>query len=196
MFVVALTGNMATGKSLVSHYFSKLGARIINADQIAKEIREKASVKAKIIEHFGPSILKNDELDRPALRNIVFNNINEKKWLENLLHPLIRQQIEHQIQHADSQYVILEIPLHFRREDYPYIDKVIVVHAEEKEQIKRIMARDHCTEEEARAAVRNQPDLNQRLSIADDLIENNGQLALLEDKVIELDRKYKSMSNK
>ena len=194
MLVVALTGNIATGKSLVGQYFADLGRTVINADRIAAEIGEDPAIKAQIIEHFGNKILKNKQIHRPALRQIIFNNSKEKKWLEDLLHPLIRKEIERQISNTDSEYVIVEIPLHFKREDYPYLNKVIVVHADEAFQTQRIMERDHCTLSEALAAIKNQPGIDTRLEIADDLINNNGDKAALMEQVLRLDRKYKNIS--
>ncbi|KTD21464.1 dephospho-CoA kinase [Legionella israelensis] len=197
MLCIGLTGNIATGKSTVSEEFKKYGAKIINADSIARKLTEKGTAAYhEIIKHFNEDIVKKDgELDRKKLREIIFSQPEEKKWLENLLHPLIRQHIQKEIISTQNDYIIIEIPLYFKREDYPYIDRVLLVTAPESLQIERIMQRDQCSKEEAMATINHQPDLKKRLSIADDVICNDGNLSTLKQRIDELNRKYQHYIN-
>jgi len=192
VFCVGLTGNIATGKSTVAKEFNRHGADIINADDIAKKITEKGSdAFKKIIEHFNHSIQNEDgTLNRKKLRRIIFNQPQEKLWLENLLHPLIRKKILQKINESKANYIIIEIPLHFRREDYPYIDRVLLITSPELIQIQRIIKRDECDLEHAKAMINKQPDLQTRLTIADDVIHNDGNLENLKQKVKDLHLKY------
>ncbi len=192
MFCVALTGNVATGKSTVADTFKKEGAEVISADKIAKELTLKGNpAYQRIVDHFSEDILAdNDQLDRKALRQIIFSQPEEKKWLENLLHPLIRDEIEEQVSQSSAPYVIVEIPLHFDPKDYPYIDRVLLVTSPDHLQIERIMERDNCNKAQAKAMLKNQPDLETRMQIADDVIENSGDLDALQKKVKRLHEKY------
>lgn len=192
MFCVGLTGNIATGKSTVSEEFKKYGAKVISADALAKKLTEKETVAYhEIICHFGRGIVReNGELDRKKLREIIFSQAEEKKWLENLLHPLIRQGIEQEVSSSQNKYIIVEIPLHFHREDYPYINRVLLLTSPEPLQVERIMQRDQCSEKEAKAIINQQPDLEKRLSVADDVLCNDGHLSALKRRVFELNRKY------
>lgn len=192
MFCVGLTGNIATGKSTVANIFKSHGAHLINADQIAKALTLKgAPAYAPMLEHFGPAILLSDgQFDRKKLRQLIFSKLDEKRWLENFLHPLIRKEIEEQIENSSAPYVVLEIPLHFNRENYPYINRVLLVTAPESVQIQRIMERDQCNEEEAKAMLINQPSLEKRLSIADDVIDNTGNQEELMEKINQLHNLY------
>ena len=195
MFTVAITGNIATGKSSVCSAFSEFGISVINADEIARQISNESLVGQKIIDHFGSKILCSENtIDRRALRRIIFADVEEKKWLEALLHPLIRQQIERELATSNSAYCMVEIPLHFKRADYPYINQVIVVSADEDLQIQRLMARDHCTLSDAQAAIAAQPDLETRQSIADYVIINHGDPQHLKQEVYRLHQQFTDMA--
>lgn len=198
MFCVALTGNIATGKSTVCEQFKKYGADIINADDISRQLTEQGSpAYHAIVQHFNDSILLPDNrLDRKKLRSIIFSKPEEKIWLETLLHPLIRQRIEETASASKANLIIIEIPLHFDREAYPFIERVILVHAPESIQIKRIMERDNCSEQQAKMMLHKQPNLKKRLSISDDVIYNQGDIEDLKQQVSDLYKKYQSYISK
>ena len=113
MLRVALTGGIGSGKSTVAELFKKLGITIIDADEIAHNIVKPNTYSFEsIVEHFGKNIVKNDgTLDRKVLRDIIFQNTTERKWLENLLHPVIREAMRERSIKAKSAYCLLVIPL-------------------------------------------------------------------------------------
>src|ERR1700733_12390645 len=113
VFVVGLTGNIASGKSTAAKIFSDFGIQVINSDQISKELTIKDTPAYKqIVTRYGHGILlKEDELNRKRLRDIIFSQPNERFWLENLLHPLIRKRLEHLANLCTTAYCVIEIPL-------------------------------------------------------------------------------------
>lgn len=192
VFCVGLTGNIASGKTTVTQLFSQLGVEIISADCEAKALTTaKGLAYDAILNHFGQDILDlNQEINRLTLRNIIFSNPHQRLWLEQLLHPLIRQRIEQKIYHGSSPYCIIEIPLLKNREQYPYLNKVLVVVVSKEIQIARLMARDACSREQAMAIIATQPTLDERRQLADDIILNDGQLENLKQRVLALHQVY------
>ena len=192
MYCIGLTGNIASGKSTVAGYFSKLGVTVINADDIAKKLTaSKQPAFHEIISHFGQSVLTTTgELDRRHLRQLIFNNSNERLWLEKLLHPLIRNQIEHEIGKITTPYCLIEIPLLTDRFNYPYLNRVLLVQAEPEQQIARFMSRDKGSREDAIAILATQADKNTQLKLADDILINTDSLAELQAGVVVLHNKY------
>lgn len=192
MYCIGLTGNIASGKSTVAGYFAALGVDVINADDIAKELTAKDEPAFDdIIRHFGKTVLTaSGELNRRHLRQLVFDNSQERLWLEKLLHPLIRNQIEYRIRNVKSPYCIIEIPLLLDRNNYPYLNRVLLVQADLKQQIERFMARDSGSEHDARAILATQADDAKRQAWADDILLNTGSLSTLEDKVAALHAKF------
>ncbi|KTD20684.1 dephospho-CoA kinase [Legionella londiniensis] len=192
MYTIALTGNIASGKSTVARQFAKLGITIIDADQISKELTSKNQPAAKeIVQHFGRSVLnESGEINRAELRKIIFNYPQERKWLEELLHPLIRKEIKQQVQTAQGPYCIIEIPLLPKRSDYPYLNRILFIKAPKDLQLKRIEKRDHCPKEEALKILQAQACEEKHLAHADDVLHNDGSLEELRMKVINLHAKY------
>jgi dephospho-CoA kinase len=196
IYSVGLTGNIASGKSTVAELFSSLGIKIINADQVSRELTVRNSIAYKeIINRFGTELtLENGELNRRQLRDTIFANPEERAWLERLLHPLIRQRLEQQIQLCTTPYCVVEIPLLIDKKNYPYLNRILLVTAPLDIQIKRVMARDQCTEEQALAIISVQPDIDERLKYADDVIVNDSELNELKTAVMSLHFKYMSES--
>ncbi|MFA6303620.1 MAG: dephospho-CoA kinase [Legionella sp.] len=192
IYCVGLTGNLASGKSTAAKLFAELGVDVINADLIAKELTaEQSPVLSLIEQHFGPNILLNDgKLNRKLLREIIFNDAQERLWLEQLLHPLIRERIQEHIQNCHSAYCVIEIPLLLDRSHYPYLNRVLLIHAPIEQQIQRVQERDHCSKEQALAILATQPDLELRLGLADDVVENDGGLEELRQKIGNLHTHY------
>lgn len=192
VYCVGLTGDIASGKSTASELFSQLGIEVIHADKISKELTNKNQPSyKKIVAHYGPDILNEDkELNRSKLRGIIFSNQAERRWLEHLLHPLIRQIIKQRVDLSSSPYCIVEIPLLITKLTYPYINRVLLISAPVEIQIARIMQRDHCSKEQAQAILSSQPSMKLRLENADDVYINNMGLDELSKTMKHLHHKY------
>ena len=189
-FIVGVTGGIGSGKSVVTDHFSSLGIHIVDADIIAHQLVSRGSpVLVTIKEHFGDEILLDPdesnvaELDRVKLRGIIFNDPQEKKWLENLLHPLIRKQIRTELLVAQPPYAILSAPLLFEKNLQLEVDRVLVIDCNESLQHERASLRDNSNSEMIEKIMRQQLDRNTRLARADDVIENNGSLADVKQSV-------------
>jgi dephospho-CoA kinase len=189
---VGLTGNIASGKSTVASYFAALGIDIISADQVAKRLTQKPQPAFQAIAtHFGDAaITTTGELDRRYLRHVIFHHPEERLWLENYLHPLIRQQIEIQANAVTSSYCIIEIPLLTDRSLYPYLKRVLLVEAEKEQQISRLATRDNSSKKDALAILATQANQQRLHELADDILTNTGSLAALQKKVALLHEHY------
>ena len=200
MFNVGLTGGIGSGKTTVASFFEKLGATIIDADKIAHRITQPNTYSFEaIVEHFGKTVVKtNGTLDRKKLRDIIFNHTEERKWLENRLHPVIREAMKEQIVKADSVYCLLVIPLlaETNAKNFDYLDRICVIEVVESLQIKRVMKRDQISEIEAKAILNSQASNAVRLKIADDIIHNNDDLEYLKKQVFGLNQKYLNLAEK
>lgn len=192
VFCVGLTGNIASGKSTVAALFAKLGAEIISADIISKQLTQKGQpAYASIVAHFGSKVLLHDaQIDRKALRELVFTNPQALSWLEQLLHPLIQKSIQEAVKQCKASYCLVEIPLEINKYLYPYINRILLVTAPIKEQLARVQLRDKCSKEQALAILNKQPNLKSRIKSADDIIENTGTINALEQQVLSLHEKY------
>ena len=144
MFVVGLTGGIGSGKTAATDRFAALGITIVDADVASRIVVEPGSTALqKIAEHFGPQILLSDgSLNRAALRKIIFADSSEKIWLEQLLHPLIAAEIEHQLQRATSPYIIFVSPLLTESKQKELCNRILVIDAPEEVQLRRTMQRD------------------------------------------------------
>lgn len=178
MFCVALTGGIGTGKSLASELFAQQGIDIIDTDIIARQLLEKkGALYGAVCEHFGHHILEHDgSIDRKALRHIIFNDPSQKKWLENLMHPAIREHAYQALCNSTSPYAIMVIPLLAEADPshYPFLDRICVIHSSEALQIARTMKRDMISREDALRIIRHQAPHEKRMALATDVIENNG----------------------
>lgn len=193
-YVVAITGGIGSGKTTIADTFQKNHRiDIVDADIVAREVVEPNSIGLqKIINHFGPSILlENGYLNRSELRQRIFSQPNEKEWLNNLLHPLIREEMQHQLSLAASEYVLLVVPLLVENQLQYLADRTLVVDVLEQTQINRTVNRDKVTIKQVKAILASQASREQRLAIADDVIRNdqqfcdlNSEIALLHDKYL------------
>ena len=192
MYCIGLTGSIASGKSTVAGYFAGLGIATIHADAIAKRLTtNNQPLLDAIISHFGKSILTTTgELDRRLLRQRVFSNQQERQWLEQLLHPSIRTEIEQEISKSNTPYCLIEIPLLKDRSTYPYLNRILLVKAKHEQQIARFISRDNGSKASALAILAAQPDDNTLHAIADDVLNNTGSFNELQKKVKELHVKY------
>ena len=193
MFCIGLTGSTASGKSTVAHCFKQLGIDVINADQIAKSlVQPQQPAYQQIVHHFGQSVLTEDgQLNRRYLRDIIVNNVEARLWLENLLHPLIRDNIQQTITTCSSPYCIIEIPLLTDKSTYWYLNRILLVLADPEEQITRVMARDHCSREQACAllAISEACDAK-RKQLADDILINDKTIDILKAQIHALHLQY------
>ena len=188
MFVVGITGGIGSGKSAVTDHLETLGITVVDADKVARGVVEPGTPGlAAIAEHFGEDILLADgRLDRAALRKIVFDNPDERKVLEGITHPRIRDEISRQLSEANSPYVVLSSPLLLESGQNTFADYVVVVDVPEEVQLTRTMARDDNSEALVKQIMAAQLDRKTRLSRADTSIMNDGSLEALYERVKKL----------
>ena len=189
MLVVALTGGIGAGKSLVSRYFSELGAEVISADDLARQAIERGtSGFDEVVAAFGDEILKNGEIDRRALGDIVFKDSSKRKKLESIIHPIVQAEFNLAKKSLkESQILIYEIPLLAETNSKDKFDLVITVEAPESEREARLLARGLLASE-IKARMASQSDDKSRREIADIVIENKGdtgQLLAVVEKIWE-----------
>lgn len=184
MFIVGLTGGIGSGKTAATDMFQELGINIVDADIVAREVVEPGKPALKHIEeHFGKNILlENKSLNRSLLRKQIFSNPEQKKWLENLLHPLIRNEILKQLKNSDSTYTILVSPLLFETNQSELVDRTLLIDVPLDTQIKRAMIRDDNTSDEIQKIIDSQLPRDVKLARASDVISNDqGLLELAEN---------------
>lgn len=180
--VIGITGGIASGKTTVSDELARLGAKIIDADLISREVNELEECKTALKAAF-PSAFEDGRLDRVKLREIAFSTPEDTKKLNSITHPLIIRELKNRINATDG-VVFLVVPLMFETGCEKLCDEVITVSAEEKTRIKRLMARNtDITEELAKAIVSRQAGEEERLARADRVIRNDGDLAEVKREV-------------
>lgn len=193
MFCIGITGTICSGKSTVSRLFKSKGIMVISADEVAHELTQASQPALVAIEqHFGKEFIKpSGELNRAALREKIFKDTKERLWLEQLLHPLIKQQIWYKLNESSSPYAMIEIPLLNNRSDYPYLDRVLVILASHGTLLRRVMERDKSSKVQAETilALHAKEELT-KLNLADDIIKNDGSIADLTKKVENLHCEY------
>ncbi len=182
MYIVGITGGIGSGKTAVSDRFEKYGINVVDADLLSRVVVEKGRpALTKIEEYFGKEILTSTgELDRATLRTRIFNNKDDKQWLENLLHPLIGEELMRQLNAATSSYVILASPLLIESQQYLMCNEVIVVDVPVETQISRTMHRDNNDEAQVKNIIAAQPTREARLKHATQVIENTRDLKFLD----------------
>lgn len=200
MLKVGLTGGIGSGKTSVSDLFGNLGIPVIDTDVIAHTlVNNHAEVLQEIVGTFGQDILSIDgSLNRKKLAQIIFKEEQNKQLLEDILHPKIKQDVLTQLHELASRteqpaYVIIVVPLLFEA-NYDFIDRILLVIADEKKRIGRVQLRDHRSESEIRTIIANQLDYEQQLKESDDIIENNSNIKNLAPQVSELHKKYLQLS--
>jgi dephospho-CoA kinase len=191
-FVVGITGGIGSGKTAVSDRFQNMGITIVDADLASRVVVEPGKPALTDIKaHFGEHIIQPDgNMDRAALRDKVFKDVQERKWLEQLLHPLINEEIRSQLSISSSPYTVLVSPLLVETGQANFTQRILVVDVPMETQIQRTMARDNNTEEQVRNIITAQTSREQRLSSADDVILNDQGLQKLDERVAELHALY------
>lgn len=192
MLIVGLTGGIASGKSTASHYFETLGTAVIDADILARQlVKPGLSALQQISARFGRHILNpSGELDRPALRKLIFNNDNARHDLESILHPLIQIEMQHQIDALSDPYCILVIPLLAENRQMGFIDRILVIDTDETLQYQRLKTRDHLDEANIKKIIHAQASRKKRLTIADDIATNNGDIVELHKQLLQYHQSY------
>ena len=193
-YVVGIAGGIGSGKTAASDRFAALGIVVVDADVESRRVVAAGEpALAAIAARFGADILQADgTLDRPALRQAVFEDAAERQWLERLLHPRINQRIAASLSQAESRYAVLVNPLMRQRD--PRANRILVIDVPEEVQIQRTMARDKSTEEQARAILASQTPRAERLAFADDVIVNDGTVAALHTEVDGLHHRYLALA--
>jgi dephospho-CoA kinase len=198
MLVIGLTGGIGSGKTTVANLFAKLGVNIIDTDIISRDLTQPGQAAlTQIAEHFGQSILSADgKLDRTQLRECIFKDPDQRAWLEQLLHPLIRTEMAKQVKAAHSPYCIAVIPLLFETSPNPLITRTLVVDAPPELQLSRTQQRDNRPAEEVSSIIKSQMNREKRLSLADDVIINSSSLSELKEQVQSLHMYYLTLAHR
>ncbi|MSQ98241.1 MAG: dephospho-CoA kinase [Xanthomonadales bacterium] len=191
-YVVILTGGIASGKTAVSSRFERLGVPVIDTDIIAREVVQAGRpALTAIVDQFGKEVLdEKGELDRGRMRDLIFSDPVSKKKLENILHPAIGQEVRLRLDAIQGGYCILVVPLLAESGRYAGSDRVLVVDVDARTQLQRLVARDKISIELATAMLKAQASRQQRLDLANDVIENTGNLEALDREVASLHEKY------
>lgn len=194
--IIGLTGGIGSGKSEVSRRFEQLDITVVDADVVAREVVHIGSAAlSAIAEHFGQHILHADgSLNRAQLRSRIFENSDEKTWLENLLHPIIRTEIITQLAHSKTPYTLLSSPLLLETKQSELVNRVLVVDATEAMQIARASTRDASNTEQIQKIMAAQISRAKRREKADDIIENHGNLHELDLAVKKLHAFYMQLA--
>lgn len=200
MLRVGLTGGIGCGKSVVATSFAALGVPLIDTDVIAHQLTAiDGGALPAICASMGHIVLQSDgTLDRAAVRRRIFADAGERKKLEAILHPMILQAVQQQLQTlANVAYVVIVIPLLLETKIYRnLIDRVLVVDCLEAQQIARVMARSDISLTETKAIMAAQVNRPARLADADDVLVNTGDIVLLHPQIASLHQKYLDMSLK
>ncbi|MCU1798362.1 dephospho-CoA kinase [Pectobacterium polaris] len=191
-YIVALTGGIGSGKSTVADEFAKLGATIVDADIIARQVVEPGKPALDAIRlRFGDAMLNTDgSLNRAALRQRIFSSPEEKQWLNNLLHPLIHQETQARFQATSAPYILWVVPLLVENGLQQRAQRVLVVDVDKETQLARTLARDGINRQQAENILAAQATREQRLAYADDIIDNSRCPNELAPQVAKLHRQY------
>ena len=184
--IIGLTGGIGSGKTSTAKIFSAEGVAVIDADTIAHELTgEQGAAIPNIKEYFGGNfITKDGKLDRKKMRSKIFSDINSRKKLEGILHPLIQTEVMHRIKTVSSPYIIIVVPLLLETGDYcETVTRILVVDCNEECQISRTVSRGGLNKEEVRAIIATQKSRQERLNQADDVIVNDTDISSLQEKV-------------
>ena len=190
---IGLTGGIASGKSTAAERFAELGVPVIDADQAARAVVTPGTPGlAQVVARFGPTVVAaSGELDRGALRNLIFSDAAARSDLNAILHPLIRDYMRQAVAAAAGPYVVLAIPLLIEGgTQRDRVDRILVVDVDEAVQVERLTARDGSTPEQARAILAAQASRSARLNAADDVLSNAGSVTELRHGVDLLHERY------
>ncbi len=194
VLVIGVTGGIGSGKTTVANLFSSLGAPVIDADELARQVVAPGQpAYEEILQHFGTTILsKSGELDRRRLRERIFSEPAKRDRLEEIVHPRVYAQMKRLLDCLEAPYAIVVVPLLIESGARDLVDRVLVVDSPEELQIERTQRRDGTTRAAVKKILAAQLDRGARLSAADDVIENDASVEALEKVVCRLHRQYLS----
>lgn len=202
MLIVGLTGGIASGKSLVTRVLRDLGAHIIDADKIVHDLLSPGEDACnEVIGHFGDSIrLPDGSIDRRKLGDIIFSRPDERAWLNNCIHPRVFQACQTKVRHLSERrpgaIVVMDAALLIETGYHKKMDKLIVVYAHQKDQVKRLLERDRFTLGQALARISSQMPLDEKRTYADYVIDNTGTREATERQTREVFEKLRQEAGK
>lgn len=196
MMVVGVTGGIGSGKTTVTDLFAAQGIQVVDADLVARQVVEPGQpCLQRLQDKFGDAVLTdNGELNRPWLRQKIFSDEAAKAQVNAIMHPAIRTELLKQLHAATSAYVILSAPLLVENNLTKLCDRVLVVDVSTAEQRRRTLTRDSVSEAQVDAILAAQASRQERLAVADDVIDNNGPQSALADQVAQLHQRYLSIA--
>ncbi|WP_136474504.1 dephospho-CoA kinase [Pseudomonas sp. DG56-2] len=191
-WILGLTGGIGSGKSAAAQRFVELGVHLVDADQAARWVVEPGRpALASIVERFGPGVLLEDgQLDRAALRQLIFSDPEQRRWLEALLHPLIGQEIFSYLAKAESPYAVFVSPLMVESGQFQRTQRLLVIDAPQELQVQRTLLRDQTSPEQVQAILKAQASREERLRHAHDVLVNDRDLTWLHSQVDRLHNFY------
>jgi dephospho-CoA kinase len=192
VLVIGLTGGIGSGKSTAAFIFENNGIEIIDADAISREVVEPESkALIEIAKHFGDELINEQGmLERNKLRKVIFQNPDEKDWLEKLLHPLITQSINARINSSTTEYCMLVSPLLLETDQHKLVDRILVIDVSVETQLQRTLSRDNSEESIIKSIIASQISRKERLKRADDVLKNELNIDTLEREAQSLHLQY------
>lgn len=184
--IIGLTGGISTGKTTVSHYLmTGCHIRVLDADNYAREaVKKNFPILQTIKQRYGTDIcLNNGELNRKKLGNIIFNNSEEKQWLEAQIHPYVRQRFQEEMEKFKGKIIVLDIPLLFESNLTHLVTEIWVVYCPYEQQLQRLMNRNQLKAEEAIARIKNQLPLQEKIEKANIVLDNSSTLDALYQQI-------------
>ena len=178
--VIGLTGGIASGKSTVSTMFKEMNIRVVDADVEARlAVMKGEAAYFQIIDTFGKDILLDGEIDRQELGSIIFHQEEKRKLLNEIVHPEVRKRMMEQVEKAQQtgeEVIVLDIPLLFESKLTYMVEKTILVYVDYDIQLERLMKRNSLSIDDAKARIQSQMPLNEKIKLADAVINNNGSI--------------------
>ena len=196
--IIGLTGGIGSGKSAAANFFQNEGINVIDADGLAREVIEKNTLGfERIVDYFGSKIIdSNGLIDRAYLRKEVFDDVEKKKVLESIIHPLVRDLMAQRIATSNSSYSIVMVPLIFETKSMSNYNRILVIDCDQSLQLKRATLRDNNSKEQIQKIIDTQCSREERLSIANDIIPNNDSIENLKIRSIAMHKFYLALSQK
>jgi dephospho-CoA kinase len=196
MLRIGLTGGIGAGKTEAANLFSDLGVPVIDADRIARElVKPGTPAYEEVVATFGKDIVSADgSLDRKQLRDLVFHDSKQRKRLEAILHPQVRQAIVREVQALSSSYCVIVVPLLIESGMQDLVDRVLVVSAPRDTRARRVMRRDAIGADQAQSIMDAQADDALRLGEANDVLNNTGNLEELRQSILDLHHRYERLA--
>ncbi|MGD2140014.1 MAG: dephospho-CoA kinase [Burkholderiales bacterium] len=197
VYAVALTGGIGSGKTTISDLFAEFGVEIIDTDEIARALTGKAQPAVRdIADKFGPEIIDSDgSLNRDRMRELVFSDPQARETLQNILHPLIRAEVQRRLAASTAPYALVVVPLLVESRGYGFANRIVVVDCSEEQQIERVAHRSGLQQEQIREIIASQASRSERLAVANDVIHNDGAISALRSQVQKLHQHYLSLAN-